>query len=75
MLLTSHSLSVIGVHPEPGEVVVMVAREQRAFPDLSEIWRPFAETVPEENSSFLLGERESDGNMLYLIHRGTRASA
>jgi S-DNA-T family DNA segregation ATPase FtsK/SpoIIIE len=68
VLLTSHSLPVIAVHPAPGEVVVMVARPERAFPDLPDIWlrRKFAETVPDVNASFLLGERESDGNMLYL---------
>jgi S-DNA-T family DNA segregation ATPase FtsK/SpoIIIE len=68
VLLTSHSLNVIAVQPAPGEVVVMVARPERAFPDLSDVWlrRKFAETVPEVNASFLLGERESDGTMVYL---------
>ncbi|ACL55666.1 FtsK/SpoIIIE domain-containing protein [Methylobacterium nodulans] len=68
VLLTSHSLAVIAVHPAPGEVVVMVARPERAFPDLPDVWlrRKFADTIPEVNASFLLGERESDGNMVYL---------
>jgi S-DNA-T family DNA segregation ATPase FtsK/SpoIIIE len=68
VLLTSHSLAVIAVHPAPGEVVVMVKRSQRAFPDLPDVWlrRKFADTVPEVNASLLLGERESDGNMVFL---------
>jgi DNA segregation ATPase FtsK/SpoIIIE, S-DNA-T family len=68
VLLTSHSLPVLAVHPAPGEVVVMVARPERAFPDLSDMWlrRSFVDSVPEVNASFLLGERESDGNTVYL---------
>jgi S-DNA-T family DNA segregation ATPase FtsK/SpoIIIE len=68
VLLTSHSLDVIAVHPAPGEVVMMVARPERAFPDLPDLWlrRNFPETVPDVNASFLLGERESDGSMVYL---------
>jgi DNA segregation ATPase FtsK/SpoIIIE, S-DNA-T family len=68
VLLTSHGLDVIGVQPEKGEVIVMVAREHRDFPGLSELWsrRGFLETVPQENTSFLIGERENDGNLLYL---------
>ena len=67
VLLTSHSLSVISVQRAPGEVVVMVARPERGFPQLPDVWlrRTFADTVPEMNASFVLGERESDGSMVY----------
>jgi S-DNA-T family DNA segregation ATPase FtsK/SpoIIIE len=68
VLLTSHALDVVGVRPEKGEVVVMVARDQRAVRGLSELWlrRTFDDAAPQENSSFLLGERESDGSLLHL---------
>ena len=68
VLLTSHSLGVIAIHPSPGEVVVMVARPERAFPDLADVWlrRKFADTVPDVNASILLGEGESDGGLVYL---------
>jgi DNA segregation ATPase FtsK/SpoIIIE, S-DNA-T family len=68
VLLTSHGLDVIGVRPQSGEVVVMVARERRASLDLCSIWtrRGFLDTVPTENTSFVIGEREVDGNLLYL---------
>ena len=55
VLLTSHSLPVIAVHPAPGEVIVMVARPERAFPDLADVWlrRRFGADV----ASGLLGGR------------------
>ena len=67
-LLTSHGLDVIGVRPEKGEVVVMVARETRSILDMCEAWRrrAFASTVPDSNTSFVVGERENDGRLLYL---------
>jgi len=68
VLLTSHGIDVIGILPEKGEVVVMVAREERAILDLPALWlrREFPKTAPAENTCFLLGERESDGTLLYL---------
>ena len=68
VLLTSHGLDVIGVLPGRGEVIVMVAREQRASPSLAELWRKreFSSSAPEKNTSFLLGEREADETLLYL---------
>ena len=68
VLLTSHSLDVIGVRPEKGEVVVMVARESRAILDLCASWRmrAFPAAAPEHNTSFVIGERENDGRLLYL---------
>jgi S-DNA-T family DNA segregation ATPase FtsK/SpoIIIE len=68
VLLTSHALDVIGVRPEKGEVVVMVARDSRAILDLCESWRRRAlpATAPAYNTNFLIGERENDGGLLYL---------
>jgi len=68
VLLTSHGLDVLGVRPEKGEVVVMIARESRAILDLCESWRrrTFPASSPEHNTSFVIGERENDGGLLYL---------
>lgn len=68
VLLTSHGLDVIAVRPEKGEVVVSVAREERAILDLSAAWqrRELPPGAPQSNTSFLLGEREMDGGLLYL---------
>ncbi len=68
VLLTSHGLDVIAVRPERGEVVVSVARDKRAILDLCAAWyrRCLAPGAPLSNTSFLLGEREMDGGLLYL---------
>ena len=68
VLLTSHGLDVIAVRPEKGEVVVSVARDQRAILDLCAAWqrRALPSGAPGANTSFLLGEREVDGGLLYL---------
>ncbi|WP_081581737.1 FtsK/SpoIIIE domain-containing protein [Pararhodospirillum photometricum] len=75
ILLTSHGLDVISVRPEKGEVVVMVAREKRAILDLRQAWlkRELPQTAPRSNTSFLLGERENDGRLLYLNLNGSFA--
>lgn len=67
-LLTSHGLDVIGVRPAPGEIVVMVRREQRAILRLPALWarRRLPETAPLRNTSLLIGAREDDGELLYL---------
>lgn len=68
ILLTSHGLDVIAVRPEKGEVVVSVARDRRAILDLCAAWqrRALPPDAPSSNTSFLLGEREVDGDLLYL---------
>lgn len=68
VLLTSHGLDVIAVRPEKGEVVVSVARDKRAILDLCAAWhrRSLPPGAPVSNASFLLGEREMDGGLLYL---------
>jgi S-DNA-T family DNA segregation ATPase FtsK/SpoIIIE len=68
VLLTSHGLDVVSVRPERGEVVVSLARDERAFPLLADLWarRTLPRTAPDENTSLLVGEREGDGGLLYL---------
>jgi DNA segregation ATPase FtsK/SpoIIIE, S-DNA-T family len=68
VLLTSHGLDVIAIRPEKGEVVVSIGRDQRAILDFCAAWRRRALPPGSQhsNTSFLLGEREMDGGLLYL---------
>ena len=67
-LLTSHAIKVIDVIPAAKEVIIMVARKQRAILHLKDVWRQreLPNGAPETNSSLLLGAHEEDGNFLYL---------
>ncbi len=67
-LLTSHAIDVISILAAPMEVIVMVRRPKRAILPLQDLWRQreLPETAPAENTSLLLGARESDGELLYL---------
>lgn len=67
-LLTSHGLDVVAVRPAKGEVIVMVARDHRVILPTLDIWRRRAlpTSSPQSNTSFILGEREDNGEILYL---------
>ena len=67
-LLTSHAINVINVLAAPMEVIIMVARPQRAVLRLTDLWRQreLPESAPQTNTSLLLGARERDGELLYL---------
>lgn len=67
-LLTSHGLEIVAVRPAKGEVVVMVAREGRVILPTLDLWkrRELPESAPYRNTSFVLGEREDTGEILYL---------
>ncbi len=67
-LLTSHGLEIVAVRPAKGEVVVMVARDDRITLPTLDVWkrRTLPATAPFRNTSFVLGEREDTGEILYL---------
>jgi S-DNA-T family DNA segregation ATPase FtsK/SpoIIIE len=67
-LLTSHALEIVAVRPAKGEVVVMVGRDSRVILSTLDLWarRQLPETAPLRNTSFVLGEREDNGEILYL---------
>jgi DNA segregation ATPase FtsK/SpoIIIE, S-DNA-T family len=67
-LLTTHSLNVISVYGQPGEIVVSVARPQRQTISLREIWaeRKINRSPSGINLSFVIGVKEIDGELLYL---------
>lgn len=67
-LLTTHGLRLISVSPLPGEIVVGVARPQRQIVSLWDVWgrRALNRNVAGVNTSFVLGLKELDGDILYL---------
>lgn len=67
-LLTTHGLRLISVSPLPGEIVVGVARPQRQTVSLWDVWarRALNRNPTGVNTSFVLGLKELDGDILYL---------
>ncbi|MNR96921.1 DNA translocase SpoIIIE [compost metagenome] len=67
-LLTTHALRLISVSGSPGEIVVGVARPQRQTVSLWDVWarRDINRNAAGLNTSFVLGLRELDGEILYL---------
>src|SRR3546814_17863674 len=67
-LLTTHGLRLIAISPLPGEIVVGVARPQRQIVSLWDVWarRALNRNPAGMNTSFVLGLKELDGDVLYL---------
>ena len=67
-LLTTHSLNLVTVQPQPGQIVVTVAGAKRQTVSLWELWsrRELSRNVAGINTSFLLGVQEINGALLYL---------
>lgn len=67
-LLTSHGLDVVAVRPGSREVVIMIARPERMILPTLGLWkrRQLPASAPVANTSFIIGEREDNGEILYL---------
>jgi S-DNA-T family DNA segregation ATPase FtsK/SpoIIIE len=67
-LLTTHGLRLVSISPLPGEIVVAVARPQRQTVSLWDLWarRAINENTIGINTSFVIGLKELDGEILYL---------
>ncbi|WP_316162454.1 FtsK/SpoIIIE domain-containing protein [Bradyrhizobium sp. SZCCHNRI20481] len=67
-LLTTHGLRLVSISPLPGEIVVAVARPARQVVSLWDVWarREVNRNAAGQNTSFVLGLRELDGEILYL---------
>jgi S-DNA-T family DNA segregation ATPase FtsK/SpoIIIE len=67
-LLTTHGLRLISLSAQPGEIVVGVARPTRTIVPLWRVWtkRRLNRQPSGHNLSFVVGERELDGELLYL---------
>ena len=66
-MLTTHGLRVISISPLPGEIVVGVARPQRQIVSRRDVWarREINRNANGVNTSFVLGLKELDGEILY----------
>ena len=67
-LYTTWGLDIAAVRPGKGYIAVMVKRDTRQVTDTGLIWqkRELPETAPYYNTSFVVGEREDTGELLYL---------
>lgn len=67
-LLTTHGLQITNVTPEPGQVVISIARPNRQLVNLLDVWRrrTLANPIESGNQSLVVGVREADGEILYL---------
>lgn len=67
-LLTTHSLNIISILGQPGEILVSIARPQRQQISLTETWakRKLNRSSSGINLSLIVGVKEIDGELLYL---------
>jgi len=67
-LLTTHGLRITSLSAQPGEIVVGIARPSRIVVPLWRAWakRGFNRQASGHNLSLIVGERELDGELLYL---------
>jgi S-DNA-T family DNA segregation ATPase FtsK/SpoIIIE len=67
-LLTTHGLRITSLSAQPGEIVVGIARPSRVVVPLWRAWakRGFNRDASGHNLSLIVGERELDGELLYL---------
>ena len=66
--LTSHAIEIVSIRPAPGEILVMVKREDRRILPLGAtmLARELPATAPLANDHLLLGAKEDDGELMYL---------
>lgn len=67
-LYTTWGLDVSAVRPGKGYIAVMVKRDSRHVTETGLLWqrRKLPETAPYYNTSFVIGEREDTGEILYV---------
>jgi DNA segregation ATPase FtsK/SpoIIIE, S-DNA-T family len=67
-LKTIHGLDIIRITAELGSILIAFRRPSRRVLHLADAWlrRTVSPTAPDSNLAFLLGEKEDDGEMLYM---------
>lgn len=67
-LYTTWGLDICAIRPGKGYISVMVKRDSRHVTDTGLLWqrRQLPETAPYYNTSFVIGEREDTGEILYV---------
>ena len=64
--LTTHGLNVILVRPQPGIVVIAIARPNRRVLQLLDVWKQWTPSCAHGNHELLIGLREEDNGSLFL---------
>ena len=67
-LYTTWGIDIAAVRPGKGYIAVMVKRDVRHVTETGLLWqrRELAENAPYYNTSFVVGEREDSGELLYI---------
>jgi len=67
-LLTVHALDIKNVIPEPGKIIITVARPERQTISLLQLWKNRSLTAGQEqaNLKLVIGAKEFNGETLYL---------
>ncbi len=64
--LTTYSLNIISVQPEPGSVALSIERPKRQVVRIQDLWRRWTPESANGNQELLIGVREADGELLFL---------
>ncbi|MBN8815813.1 MAG: hypothetical protein J0J06_10230 [Sphingomonas sp.] len=68
-LMTRHSIEIMRITPQRGSIAIAVKRPERAILHLADAWLrqvPSRNAGPGERFAPVVGEKEDDGNLLYL---------
>jgi len=69
--LTTYSLNIISVQPEPGAVALSIERPRRQIIKIQDLWKLWTPDSINGNQDLLIGIREADGELL-LLSPGSR---
>ena len=72
-LMTRYGVEIVRVTGLPGQIAVALKRPKRAILHLADAWlsRKLESGAPRNNTALVIGEKEDDGNLLYLsLERG-----
>jgi len=72
-LLTTYSLPIVSVQPEPGAISVAIERPSRRVVRIQDVWARWAPPAREGNTEIAIGIREKDGSLLFLAPESRHA--
>src|SRR5260370_32574319 len=64
--LTTYSLNIISVQPEPGAVALSIERPKRQIIKIQDLWKRWTPDSAHGNQDLLIGVKEADGELLLL---------
>ena len=64
--LTTYSLNIISVQPEPGAVALSIERPKRQIIKIQDLWKQWTPDSAHGNQDLLIGVKEADGELLLL---------